>query len=378
MKKYVYLDHNATTVTRPEAIDASISCLTSVGNPSSIHKPGREARQVLEQARKATAELVNSSTEDVIFTSGGTEANNLAMMSCGRSRILVSAVEHSSILKIGAEIIEVDQNGIVDLDRLDEQLFCDNTPALVSVMLANNETGVIEPIKDIAKIAHRHGALVHCDAVQAVGKIPVDIVNLGVDLMSVSAHKIGGAAGSGALIVPGLRSGASFNLKGTSFGGGQEQGYRAGTENLAGIAGFGAAAKVALFDLNNFSKLARFRDAIEKAVKNIEPKSVVFGANVDRLPNTTCLTMPGIDSDVQVMSFDLAGIGISAGSACSSGKAKVSSVLEAMKVSDQNVKSAVRVSFGWSSMESDVEAFVVAWRDLYSRTTARKINLTAA
>ena len=378
MSNYVYLDHNATTATRPEAIQAAMNVLETVGNPSSVHKPGREARKVMERARVAVAGLVNGSTEDVVFTSGGTEANNLALMGCGRARRIVSAVEHSSVLNAGSETIEVNENGIVDLDRLDEQLVSNDTPAMVSVMLANNEIGVIEPIKDIVKVAHQHGAFVHCDAIQAVGKIPVDIVDLGVDLMSVSAHKIGGAAGTGAVIVPGLRSGAGCILQGAFFGGGQEHGYRVGTENLAGIAGFGAAAKAALSGLDDFAKLASFRNTIDEAIRSTELGSVIFGANVERLPNTTCLTMPGVDSDTQVMAFDLAGIGVSAGSACSSGKTKTSTVLKAMNVSDDHARSVVRVSLGWNSEVSDVEVFIAAWRDLSSRVSARKISLSAA
>ena len=378
MREYVYLDHNATTVTRPEAIQAAMSIFASVGNPSSVHKPGREARKVVEQARTSVAKLVNGSAEDVVFTSGGTEANNLALMGCGRSHKLVSAVEHSSVLKSGVQIIEVDENGVVDLDKLDEKLIFGDTPALVSVMLANNETGVIEPIKDIVKIAHRHGALVHCDAIQAAGKIPVDVTDLGVDLMSLSAHKIGGSAGSGAVIAPGLGSGTGCSFKGTLLGGGQEHGYRAGTENLAGIAGFGAAAKAALSGLGDFAKLEKLRDAIEKAIKIIEPETVIFCKDVERLPNTTCLTMPNIDSDTQVMAFDLAGIGVSAGSACSSGKAKASDVLKAMNVSNENARSVIRVSLGWNSKKSDVEVFIKAWCELSSRISSRKFNLSAA
>lgn len=378
MSKYIYLDHNATTATRPEAIQAAMSIFEKVGNPSSVHKHGREARKVIEQARTAVAELVNGSAEDVVFTSGGTESNNLALMGCGRRRRIVSAVEHSSVLNGGGEIIEVDENGVVNLDRLDEQLHLDDTPALVSIMLANNETGVIEPIKDIVNIAHRHGALVHCDAIQAVGKIPVDVINLGVDLMSLSAHKIGGAAGSGAVIVPGLGDGTGCGLNGSLFGGGQEHGYRVGTENLAGIAGFGAAANAALSGLSVFAKLAQLRDAIDKAIKIIEPETVIFCEDVERLPNTTCLTMPGIDSDTQVMAFDIAGISVSAGSACSSGKARPSAVLKAMNVSNENAQNAIRVSLGWNSKESDIGVFVEAWRELSSRTSSRRLNLSAA
>mgnify|MGYP001196025690 CR=1 FL=1 len=378
MSKYIYLDHNATTAMRPAATRAVVSILKSVGNPSSVHKLGREARKVKELARTSVAELVNGLSEDVIFTSGGTEANNLALIGCGRARRLISAVEHSSVLNAGGEVIAVDENGLVDLDRLSDQLCSDSTPALVSVMLANNETGVIEPIKDIVELAHRHGAIVHCDAVQAVGKIPVDIVNLGVDLMSISAHKIGAAAGCGALIVPGLGSGTGCNIKGSLFGGGQERGYRVGTENLAGIAGFGAAAKEALAGLDDFAKLASYRNSIDEAVKTTNLGSMIFGAKVDRLPNTSCLTMPGVDSDTQVMAFDLAGIGVSSGSACSSGRTKISTVLSAMKVPVDQAKTVIRISLGWNSKKSDVETFISVWRDLGLRESARKINLSAA
>ncbi|MBL6933349.1 MAG: cysteine desulfurase [Rhodospirillales bacterium] len=378
MVNYAYLDHNATTTPRPETVRAMTSVLGRVGNPSSVHGPGREARKLMEQARTNVAALVNASAADVIFTSGGTEANNLALTGCGRQRRLVSAVEHPSVLKGGGETLSVDGNGIVDLDRLDQLLLADNDPALVSVMLANNETGVIEPIKDVVAIAHRHGALVHCDAIQAAGKIPVDIVTLGVDMMSLSAHKIGGPSGVGALIVPGMGDGTGAKLNGQLFGGGQERGFRVGTENLPGIAGFGAAAAAALASLQDFARLASLRDAIEKGIKDIEPQATVIGEDVIRLPNTVCLSMPGTDSQTQVMAFDLAGVGVSAGSACSSGKAKASGVLKAMGVCDDIAGSAVRVSLGWCSTESDVDTFLEAWRELYFRRSAREISSPAA
>jgi len=378
MNDYAYLDHNATTTPRPEAVLAMTSVLTGVGNPSSVHGPGRAARKILEKARADVAVLVNAEPGDVIFTSGGTEANNLALTGCDRERRLISAVEHPSVLNGGGDIIPVDQNGTIDIDRLEERLLADNTPALVSVMLANNETGVIEPVEDVVAIAHRHGALVHCDAIQAAGKITVDAIALGVDMMSLSAHKIGGPSGSGALIVPGISTGAGATLSGLLFGGGQERGYRVGTENLTGIAGFGAAAVAALASLEGFARLATLRDAIEQGVKDIEPQAKVMAADVKRLPNTSCLTMPGVDSETQVMAFDLAGVGISAGSACSSGKVKVSSVLKAMKVPDDVAVSAVRVSLGWSSTPEDVTAFLAAWNILHGRRTKQKFSAPAA
>ncbi len=374
MSEYVYLDHNATTTLRPEALGAMTSVLAHVGNPSSIHKPGREARKVMEQARTNVAALVGAEPADVLFTSGGTEANNLALTGCARERKLVSAIEHPSVLSGGSEILAVDGDGIVDLDRLDQKLMADDVPALVSVMLANNETGVIEPIEDVVAIARRHGALVHCDAIQAAGKIPVDIASLGVDMLSVSAHKIGGPAGVGALIVPGL----AIDLNGQLFGGGQERGYRVGTENLPGITGFGAAATAALVTLHDFANLKTLRNAIELGVKSIEPRATVIAESVERLSNTVCLTMPGTESQTQVMAFDLSGVGVSAGSACSSGKTKTSGVLKAMRIPDDIAGTAIRVSLGWPSTQSDVDAFLRAWQDLYHRRSTEEITSPAA
>ena len=370
MSDYVYLDHNATTTTRPETIDAVVSVLNQVGNPSSVHGPGRAARKIMEQARSNVAALLNASPSDVIFTSGGTEANNLALTGTGRMRCLVSAIEHPSVLNGGGEFIPVDKNGVVDLERLDQQLMARDVPALVSVMLANNETGVIQPVADVVAIAHRHKALVHCDAIQAAGKIPVDIQALGVDMMSVSAHKIGGPAGVGALVIPGLDGTSSVDLAGQLFGGGQERGFRVGTENLCGIAGFGAAAAAAGAALEDFASLAVLRDAIEQGIRGLEPGATIIGDASPRLPNTTCLTMPGTESQTQIMAFDLAGVGVSAGSACSSGKAKASGVLQAMGVGDDVAATAVRVSLGWTSTQSDVEALLAAWADLHRRRSA--------
>jgi len=245
-------------------------------------------------------------------------------------------------------------------------------------MLANNETGVIEPIEDVVAIAHRHGALVHCDAIQAAGKIAVDACALGVDMMSLSAHKIGGPAGAGALIVPGLGTATGASLSGQLFGGGQERGYRVGTENLTGIAGFGAAAAAALTGLEDFARVAALRDTVEHGVKGIDPRAMVIGEEVRRLPNTSCLTMPGVDSQTQVMAFDLSGVGVSAGSACSSGKTKASAVLKAMGLPERIAGTAVRVSLGWSSTQADVTAFLGAWSVLHGRHTKKEFSPSAA
>ncbi len=367
MNDYVYLDHNATTTLRPEALAAITAALALGANPSSVHEPGRGARKILEAARSRVAALACAAPSDVIFTSGGTEANNLALRGSGRRRVLVSAVEHPSVLNGGGEIIPVDGNGIVDLESLEAMLSADGAPALVSVMLANNETGVIEPVARVAEIAHSHGALVHCDAIQGAGKIAIDMADLGVDMLSLSAHKIGGPSGAGALIVEGLENRRDMDMKALGFGGGQERGFRVGTENLPGIAGFGAAARCTPEMIADMDRIRRLRDGLEDAVRAIEPDAVVFGEGVARLANTSFLTMPGTDSSTQLMAFDLAGIGLSAGAACSSGKVKTSGVLAAMGVDTDLAATAVRVSLGWPSDAGDVDAFVGAWADLHNR-----------
>ncbi len=367
MNEYAYLDHNATTPVRPEALQAISAALALGANPSSVHGPGRAARRVLETARAQVAALVGAAPSDVIFTSGGTEANNLALRGCGRQRLLVSAVEHPSVLDSGAQIIAVDGHGIVDLERLDMMLAADNTPALVSVMLVNNETGVIEPVARVVEIAHRHGAQVHCDAVQAAGKIGLRMADLGVDLLTISGHKIGGPAGVGALIVNGLEDRRDLDLTASAFGGGQERGIRPGTENLPGIAGFGAAAQVAGAAISDMVRLGAMRDKLEAALRAIDPDVVIFGERVERIATTSFLTLPGTDSTTQLMAFDLAGIGVSTGSACSSGKVRASGVLTAMGIADDVASTAVRVSLGWSSQDIDIKAFISAWAELHER-----------
>lgn len=357
-----YLDHNATAPVRPAAIAAVEAALRRCGNPSSVHGAGRAARRTVEDARDAVAALVGADSVGVIFTSGGTEANFLALNGAGRTRVLASTIEHSAVLNArdGIELVPVTADGVVDLARLEAMLTAGGAPALVSVMLANNETGVIQPLEDVVRLAHAHGALVHTDAVQAAGKIAVDMASLGVDMLSLSAHKIGGPQGVGAVVLaPGV------SVAGIVTGGGQERGRRGGTENVPGIAGFGAAAVEALAELNGFTALASMRDGMERAVRKICPGAVVYGERAPRLPNTSFLSMPGVKAETQVMAFDLAGIAVSAGSACSSGKVAASRVLRAMGAADAD--NAVRVSLGASSKESDVSAFLDAWASLYTR-----------
>src|SRR5205085_4922088 len=322
-----YLDWNATAPLRPETAGAVTAALRDCGNASSVHRWGRAARQRVENAREIVAVLIGADPEGVAFVSGGTEANQLALLGSGRERIVVSAVEHSSVLQAlqHAERIPVSADGIVDLGRLEELLASDPRPALVSVMLANNETGAIQPVADVADVAHRHGALFHCDAVQAAGKIPVDIVAIGADLVSLSAHKLGGPPGIGALFI-----GGSVEIAPIIRGGGQERGRRAGTENLPGIAGFAAAADSALAGLAEYGQVRRLRDGLETAALNAVPEALVIGAAAPRLPNTTALALPGIASETQVIALDLDGVMVSAGAACSSGKVGPSHVLSAM------------------------------------------------
>ena len=367
MDRAVYLDHNATTTVRPAAAEAVAAALSLTGNASSVHGFGRAVRRTVEDAREAVAALVGAAPADVVFTSGGTEANNLALRGSGRERILVSTVEHESVLMAGAgaALIPVDSDGVVDLDALDSLLAGEGTPALVSVMLANNETGVVQPVAGIAGVARRFGALVHCDAVQAAGKIPVDMSALGVDMLSLSAHKIGGPAGIGALVVA-----DSVPLSPIVFGGGQERGRRMGTENFSGIAGFGAAAREARKGVDGFAELGRLRDGLERRILALSPETRIFGAGAERLPNTSCLTMPGMASETQVMALDLAGVAVSAGSACSSGKVQASHVLAAMNADAAQAASAIRASLGWNSTAQDVDRFVDAWTALHVRAEA--------
>jgi cysteine desulfurase len=371
MENPVYMDHNATTAVRPAVKDALAWALDLTGNASSVHGAGRAARKHVEDAREQVAALVGAEPAGVVFTSGGTEANNLAIRGTiqwsAKRRVLVSAVEHVSVLKSVAEpeIIAVDADGLIDLGVLDAALAVNDEAALVSVMLANNETGVIQPVAEVSALAHKHGALFHCDAVQAAGKIVIDIKALGIDMLTLSAHKIGGPQGVGALV-----SADDQTLKPIVRGGGQERGRRAGTENLPGIAGFGVAAAEALKELSGFADLSHWRDRIEADLARHQGVRI-FGAGVSRLANTTCLTMPGVVAEQQLIALDLAGIAVSAGSACSSGKIEPSHVLAAMGINAEEAATAIRVSLGWNTTEQDVERFISAWADVHARAKDR-------
>jgi cysteine desulfurase len=355
-----YLDWNATAPLRPEAAAAMADALALGGNPSSVHRRGRVARRLVEESREAVAALCGASPDGVVFTSGGTEANQLALRGAGRERVLVSAVEHSSVLDAvpDAERVPVDGDGLVDPDALGAFLAADARPALVSVMLANNETGVIQPIAELAAIAHAHGALFHCDAVQGAGKMPLSLAALGADFLTLSAHKIGGPAGTGALVMaPGVEVTPLLR------GGGQERNRRAGTENLAGIAGFAAAARAC--DPAEYEHVRALRDGLEAA---LPPDAVVVGAAALRLPNTSAIAMPGVLAETQVIALDLDGVMVSAGAACSSGKVGPSHVLAAMGLPPDIANCTIRMSLGWSTTEADIAHFLDAWTALCRRT----------
>jgi len=362
MTRETYLDWNATAPLRREAASAITEALALGGNPSSVHRRGHAARRLVENSRAAVAALVGALADSVVFTSGGTEANHLALLGSGRGRVLVSTVEHSSVLQAvpDAERIPVDGNGIVDIAALTAQIEADDRPALVSVMLANNETGVIQPVAEIAEIAHTHHALFHCDAVQAAGKTALSFTATGADFLTLSAHKIGGPAGIGALMLA-----PDAQVSSLLRGGGQERNRRAGTENLAGIAGFAAAAQAC--DPGEYTRVRALRDQLESAL----PDAVVIGGNVARLPNTSAIAMPGVPAETQVIAFDLDGVMVSAGAACSSGKVGPSHVLAAMGVAPEPAASTIRVSLGWSTTEADIAYFIDAWTALRRRTHGR-------
>jgi cysteine desulfurase len=356
-----YLDANATEPLRPKARAAMFSAFEVVGNPASVHAAGRAARRILEDAREAVAARFDG--RDLVFTSGGTEADALAVHALGQGRrLIVGATEHDAVraaaaASTGAVVLPVDQDGVADLDALAGLLR--QGPALVCLMLANNETGTLQPVPGAAALCHAAGALLHVDAVQAAGRMPVDFVALGADSMAISSHKLGGPAGAGALL---LSAEAARAMQPLITGGGQERGRRGGTPPVAVIAGFAAAAAAPPADL------AALRDAIEQAA--VAAGGIVVGAGAARLANTTCIALPGARAETQVIALDLAGVCVSAGAACSSGKVARSHVLEAMGLGAL-AGEAIRVSLPWNATAADVQAFADAYQAMAARLTRR-------
>jgi cysteine desulfurase len=378
----IYLDHNAGAPLRPLARAAMIEALALTGNASSVHAEGRRAHHLIERARSRVAEMAGADPRNVTFTSGGSEANNTVLapvvVVAGKpmrlDRLFVGATEHPSVLAGGrfdasrVEQLPVDSGGCVDLATLDERLAAavgGGETAMVSVMLANNETGTIQPVAEIAARAHTHGAFVHCDAAQAAGRVPTDIDALGVDFLSLSAHKLGGPQGAGAIV---MRS-RDVAFASLIAGGGQEHRRRAGTENVAAIAGFGEAAAAAAGDLASIDLWRGWRDGLAAWVAGFAP-ATTFSDKVERLPQTLCLGIAGLSAETLVIGLDLEGIAVSSGAACSSGKVGPSHVLAAMGVAPEDARSAIRVSFGWDTEEKDLDTFQTALRRVVERVWA--------
>ncbi|WP_158929854.1 cysteine desulfurase family protein [Acidisphaera sp. S103] len=360
MTEMRYLDANATQPLRPAARDAVMAAFAASGNPSSVHQPGRHVRRIMEDAREVIAARFGGQPQDLVFTSGGTEADAAAIhaMSPGR-RLVISAIEHDAVRSaaVGAAVAPVGRDGIVDLAMLEARL-ADGEASLVCMMLANNETGVIQPVREAAAVCRRHGALLHVDAIQAAGRMPVHLGQLGAHSLAISSHKLGGPAGVGALL---LAPDAPF-AEALIGGGGQERGRRGGTPSVALIAGFAAAAQASEGD--DLVRLAGLRDAAEQAA--VACGAVVCGDPAHRLPNTTCLALPNAAAGVQVIALDLEGIAVSAGAACSSGKVQTSHVLQAMGLGAL-AGQAIRVSLPWNVTPADIDAFVAAYKRVAGR-----------
>ncbi len=364
----IYLDHSATTPLKPAVRDLMLEILDFPGNSSSIHKAGREARRRIDESRAQIARFLNADAKAVtVFTSGATEANNMVLNGAGVERVMASAIEHASVLQTGThEIIPALPSGLVDVDALEKMLRGNNKQTLISVMLVNNETGVIQPLDKIVELAKKYGALVHTDAVQAAGKMPLDMQKLGVDYLTLSSHKIGGPQGVGCLVMANCAS-----VSPLLSGGSQENNLRAGTTNLAGIVGFGKAMELAEQNLGVYQRLSHLRDRIESALQKAAPQLKIWGKESPRVVNTIMFSLPDASSETQMISLDLAGICVSNGSACASGTVKPSHVLKAMGASDEESTSSLRISLGWNTTEKDVDYFIEKWTEMYNRIKTR-------
>jgi cysteine desulfurase len=372
MSERIYLDHNATSPLREGVREAVLAALDICGNPSSVHAEGRAARGLIEAAREKVARLVGARAEDVIFTSGGTEANALALApQRGDWSCHLSGIEHPSVVAGGRfpqdsiAAIPATADCVIDLEKLATALANSQMKGrrpFVSLMAANNETGAIQPVAEAATIVHEAGGLLHSDAVQAAGKLPFDLASSGADMISLSAHKLGGPKGVGALV---LREGVS--VEPLIRGGGQERRRRAGTENVSGIVGFGVAAELASAGLGKAAEIGKLRDELEARAISIAPDRIVFSANVARLPNTSAFAVPGTKAETLLIGLDLAGVAVSSGSACSSGKVEASHVLKAMGIAPELAQGALRVSLGPDTTKVQIDRFIAIWGELITR-----------
>ncbi len=362
----IYLDYNASAPLKPGAKEVLLKIVEEAGNPSSPHKAGRQLRSYIDETRKLFSSFTGA--KKVVFTSGGTEANGLVLKAFATGPLLVSEVEHDCVLKHaeGAHKIPVTSEGVVNLGALEKILDSFEAPGLLSIMCVNNETGVIQPVKEAAQLAHAKGWKIHTDACQAVGAMPLTFEALGVDIMTLSSHKCGGPIGVGAVL---FREDA--HLQPVILGGGQEFGMRSGTQSAALIAAFGKAFKDAVeIRTTETKRLHQLQQELESCLS----EAIVYGKNVSRASHVSCLGMPGVPADLQLMAFDLAGIAVSAGSACSSGKMKDSHVLQAMDLPEEEVKCAIRVSMGWKTKTEDIQKFVETWKHIYSQQSLKEAS----
>lgn len=373
--KPVYLDYNSNAPLYQEAVERMLEVSSYVGSASSVHRFGRDARKILEQARKEIAAVVSAKMDEIVFTSGASESNTMVLDGYARAgaEIWISAIEHASVRQVlkPSVTLEVDADGVLILEKLEERLNNRVTeqPVVVCVMAANNETGVIQPIKEVAWLCKKYGARFHCDAVQALGRLPLNFSELGADTVSLSAHKVGGPIGIGALLmkegitVPPLVRGAS-----------QERGRRAGTQNHMLAAGFSAALRCVMAE--DWDAVAKLRDYLESALMGVDHEVMIFGKYAQRLPNTSSFAMQGVKNEVQVMGFDLEGFAVSAGSACSSGTLQPSTVLRAMGVSDDIARTSIRVSLKPRTTHDEIDAFVRAWCTIKDRARSLQSKMT--
>lgn len=373
-KEIIYLDHNATTPASSDVQAHVFLLMDQPSNASSLHEKGRDAKNLIETSRKTIMGClgINHLSHDLVFTSSGTEANNTVLRSFEDYHLFISKIEHASLIKIAEKFnevtfLDVDANGVVGSKYLEKALKnCSSDKKLVSIASANGETGVVQDIKELARIAHEEGAIFHSDMVQSFGKLEVSLRDLDVDLATISSHKIGGIVGAAALVKK-----AHIQIKPLIIGGGQERGMRAGTENTYAISAFGKASGAIDKTIEKFKEIAELRDYLESQIMKFVPNAKIYSKDAERLPNTSCISMPGVPSNVQLINFDIRRICVSIGSACSSGVTEESHVLRAMCLNNPDNKNTIRVSLGVNTTEEEIESLIEAWKDIYTSVSVK-------